>query len=99
MARNHQDYRAALNYELTVNHLAGQIGQQLLDTVLASEEYDRLFRTNDKVFGLVDLAKANAVTAKEVDAANYERFLAKQAIQTRFFAEATQIEQKFGYTS
>ena len=98
MRRNSGDSRAETNHWLTRDHLADQIGHDLLTQVLNSAEYWNLFTANDELFSLVDAAKTNSVTAKEVDDGVYKRFLAKRALQDKFFPDADKVEQKFGYT-
>ena len=89
--------QSRLNYYNAVDHLLPQIGEGLLFTVLRSFEYKHLYRVNDELFTLVDLAKTDLVKASEVDAGVYRRFLAKRALQERFFPESAKIEQKIGY--
>lgn len=96
--RNPNDSQAIANFRLTFNHLCDQIGHDLMNRVMWSSEYENLFEANNELFSLVDAAKTNSVTAKEVDDGVYKRFLAKRALQDKFFPDADKVEQKFGYT-
>lgn len=98
VGRNPNDVVAYTNLNKTLDHLAEQLGTDLIRQVLHSPEYDNLFEANDQLFSLVDAAKTNSVTAKEVDDGVYKRFLAKRALQDKFFPDADKVEQKFGYT-
>lgn len=53
--------------------------------VLDSEEFDNLLKANEEVFELVDLAKEDRVSAKKVERGNMKRYLAKKALQERFY--------------
>jgi hypothetical protein len=73
-------------YNKCANFLKNQLGHELFNQVLSSNEYIDLYNSNKKTFNLVDLARKNGpVTAKEVDDANMERFFCKQKLQNSFF--------------
>ena len=61
-----------------------------------SDLYLDLFRANLDVFNMVDRIKKVETDALVVDELNYARYLAKQAIQDKFFGGGT-VEQKLGY--
>lgn len=67
------------------------------DNIISSQEYKNLYLINKKTFEAVDLAKQEKVSAKYVDECNYERFLAKKALQEKFFAKNEYKEKKIGY--
>lgn len=73
-----------------------QLGVELFQTIIESPEYKNLYEANVNTFDAVDKAKTNQVTAQEVDRTNYERMLAKKALQSKFF-ENVLLEQKIGY--
>lgn len=73
-----------------------QLGVELFQTIIESSEYKKLYETNSNTFDAVDKAKTNQVTAQEVDRTNYERMMAKKALQSKFF-ENVLSEQKIGY--
>lgn len=62
-----------------------QIGKDKFDKILASDEYQKLYLANKKVFGLIDLAKTSKGLSKETDDANYDRYLNKISLQKKFF--------------
>jgi len=84
------------NYTEAWHHIKSQIGDKIHE-VMESEEYDNLILANTELFELVDLAKTDAVKASVVDAGVYKRFLAKRALQEKFFPDSDKIEQKIGY--
>ena len=77
-------------------NITKQLGTELFQTILESSEYKKLYEANVNTFDAVDKAKTNQVTAQEVDRTNYERMLAKKALQSKFFENALS-EQKIGY--
>lgn len=68
-----------------LDDLAALIAPLKLKEILCSDEFQRLVAANLKTFNLVDLARENQCEAKDVDDANTERFLAKKALQVKFF--------------
>ena len=64
---------------------------------MESVEYKKLYEVNTKTFEAVDDAKEDGVKASYVDKCNYERYLAKVALQERFFPEEDMKENKLGY--
>lgn len=78
------------------SEIEGQISSEKLIAIIGSLEYKHLLEINDQIFNLVDLAKQNKVTPKEVDDANYQRYLAKKKLQDVWFG-TTISEQKIGY--
>ena len=68
--------------------------------VMASQEFLRLVNTNAMLFKKIDDIKVNGEKigdAKEIDTLNYERFLAKKNLQSKFFPNIPITEQKIGY--
>jgi hypothetical protein len=60
-----------------------QIGKDNFNKILASDEYQKLYLANKKVFGLIDLAKTSEGLSKETDYANYDRYLNKISLQKK----------------
>jgi hypothetical protein len=79
-----------------IKHIISQIGQDLFDEIYKSKEYHEMVLINSETFKLVDLAKDNKCSAKDVDIYNYKRFKAKLALQNKFFKTIVQ-ETKIGY--
>ena len=71
-----------------------QIGKELHDTILNSEEFDKCVQINDAVFISVDLAKSNSIMAAAVDQLNNVRFKTKIALQKKFFSQNEVTEVK-----
>jgi len=61
-----------------------QIGYPLYEDILRSDEYKGLLDANQNVFTLVDRAGETELSKITADA-NYERYLKKVALQTKFF--------------
>jgi hypothetical protein len=76
--------------------LEEQIGSDLYKTIINSEEYAYMIESNQKTFNMVDLAKEDKCSAKEVDICNYERYKAKVRLQNKFFGQSVS-EIKIGY--
>lgn len=89
--------KAVLNFNQTADHILKQIGIFLFNNILNSEEYKNLVRINTELFDLVDAVKHNPCLGKEIDSQVYKRFLAKKALQEKFFPESEITEQKIGY--
>jgi hypothetical protein len=86
------------NYNDCSLEIKKQIGNDReFDNIISSQEYKNLYLINKKTFEAVDLAKEEKVSAKYVDECNYERFLAKKALQDKFFPEDNYKENKIGY--
>lgn len=73
------------SYELLASEIKDQIGQNIYEKIVCSDEYIELFNINKRVFELVDLAKNDKILASEVDKANYSRFVFKTRLQKKFF--------------
>ena len=73
-----------------------QIGTELFNKIIDSNECGDLIKANQETFDLVDKAKNDSIRASEVDRANYQRFIAKQALQKKFFKDGL-AEVKIGY--
>lgn len=65
-------------------------------SMIYSDEYKNMIKANELTFDAVDKAKRNEVTAKYVDECNYQRYVAKQKFQLKFFNSVLS-EKKIGY--
>lgn len=84
------------NYMNFLADIKEEIGLHRLYEVVNSPEFENLKVANKKVFDLVSLAKNDECRASEVDKANYERYLCKQALQLKHFNNQL-TEKKLGY--
>ena len=67
--------------------LSAQVGNETFIRIINSSEYINLHAANSKTFEAVDKAKKDEVKASFVDQCNTERFIAKQALQKKFFPD------------
>ena len=77
-------------------YLNNQIENQLFNEIINSDEYVRMIEANQKTFNMVDLAKEDKCSARDVDMCNYERYKAKINLQNKFFGNKVS-EFKIGY--
>lgn len=84
------------NFNILLDEIVEQIGAEKTAKILGSDQYTDLSTANLETFELVDAVKTNPCLGKEVDAANYRRFLAKKALQEYWF-ENKYSEIKIGY--
>jgi hypothetical protein len=72
-----------------------QIGEDKYREITASLEYQKMVYANQRVFELIDESKNDTGLAKITDDANYERHVAKMALQKRFFdTELTEVKNR-----
>jgi hypothetical protein len=83
-------------YSEMTSEIIEQIGEKKFNEIIQSFEYNNLIEANKLVFDLVDRTKVEGGLAKEVDDANYNRYLKKQALQSQFFINKMKDEK---YTS
>lgn len=93
--RNHSN-SALDNWFYCGYFLEEQLGSDLYKTIINSEEYAEMIEANQKTFNLVDLAKEDKCSAKDVDLCNYERYKSKVKLQNKFFNQKVS-EIKIGY--
>jgi hypothetical protein len=79
---------------LIMSVLTKDLGQEIVEEILASEEYRNLYNINKLIFNLVDLSRKNDTTAKEVADANDKRFLYKKALQEKFFGKTSEFLER-----
>lgn len=83
-------------WSICYNNLKNQFNSQKWQLMMSSEEYQNMIKANELTFDAVNKAKTNNVTAQHVDYCNYQRHLAKQDFQKKFF-NTNLNEEKFGY--
>jgi hypothetical protein len=72
-----------------------QIGEDKYREITSSLEYQKMVYANQRVFELIDESKNDTGLAKITDDANYERHVAKMALQKRFFdTELTEVKNR-----
>ncbi len=86
-------------YSEMTSEIIEQIGEKKFNEIIQSFEYNNLIEANKLVFNLVDRTKVEGGLAKEVDDANYNRYLKKQALQSQFFINKMKEVKDEKYTS
>jgi hypothetical protein len=82
-------------YTDMVNEVINQIGADKYNVITLSAEFKSMIDSNLKVFELIDESKNDTGLAKITDDANYERHIAKMALQKRFFdTELTEVKNR-----
>jgi hypothetical protein len=84
---------------IMVDEICNQIGDDKFHEIISSDEYSNLIEANNFVFNLVDQTKAEGGLAKQVDDANYNRYLKKQNLQNKFFTTKMKEVKDEKYTS
>ena len=84
---------------IMVDEICSQIGDDKFHEIISSEEYSNLINANNLVFNLVDQTKTEGGLAKQVDDANYNRYLKKQNLQNKFFTTKMKEVKDEKYTS
>jgi hypothetical protein len=88
------------NMDDLMAYLAGVVGLVTHSAILFSDEYRDLTKANILVFQRIDAIKQRAPTGEDatyIDQHNHMRWLAKLALQRRFFPDCPFTEQKIGY--
>ena len=73
------------NYRILSNDLQKQIGADKFQSVIKSHLYNELIIKNKEIFDLVDITKLMVGPPQDLWKENYNRYLAKQALQKEFF--------------
>jgi hypothetical protein len=68
-----------------IEQFVQQIGRDKYNQIISSAEYGKMILANQKVFELIDKSKFDDGLAKVTDDANFERHIAKIALQKKFF--------------
>ena len=62
---------------------------------IGKDKYDQIVYANQRVFDLIDESKNDSGLAKLTDDANYDRHVAKMALQKRFFdTDLTEVKNR-----
>ena len=78
-----------------IEEVVDQIGKDKYQEIISSTEYEKMVDANQKVFELIDQSKFDNGLAKITDDANYDRHIAKMALQKRFFDnELTEVKNR-----
>lgn len=78
-----------------IEEVIEQIGDSNYQQIISSPEYKQMVEANKKVFELIDQSKFDDGLAKITDDANYERHVAKMALQIKFFdSELTEVKNR-----
>ena len=82
-------------HNLMKTEIISQLGEELFEKIISSQEYKNMISTNQKVFDLIDLSKTDNGLAKQTDDANYQRHVKKMALQKKFFdGELTEVKNR-----
>ncbi len=84
------------NYQNCYDFIKKQLDTNMFNDIMISKEYNDLYSANLNTFNAVDLVKNDSILGSTVDSYNYARYLAKVALQERFFPEPLS-EVKIGY--
>lgn len=97
---NPEDIKARNGHLFLNNSLMEQHGVEDHVDILSSSEYGRLYKVNEEMYVRINemkLREATGEDAKYIDDRVYQRFLAKKALQERFFPANPLTETKHGY--
>ena len=86
-------------YSEMIKEIIEQVGEEKFCKIINSDQYHDLIKANELVFNLVDRTKLAGGLAQEVDNANYNRYLKKQALQSQFFVNKMKEVKDEKYTS
>lgn len=98
--KNPSNSAAASNLRKLNSEIVEQVGIKTHTEINASKEYEEMLTVNELIYDKLDNMKRFGERngdALEVDGLVYRRFLAKQALQNKFFPNNDLGEQKFGY--
>jgi hypothetical protein len=74
------------NFTLFLSKIAEQVGLDVVDNILSSEQYTQLYDVNKHVFDLIEkINEGEIIDARVVHEANMGRFYAKKELQATFF--------------
>jgi hypothetical protein len=83
-------------WENCFSNIQNQFDSEKWLSIINSEEYKNMIKANLLTFEAVDKAKNNEVSAQYVDYCNYQRHIAKENFQKKFF-NTNLSELKIGY--
>lgn len=82
-------------YSDMAKEVIDQLGTDKYNEITLSDEYKKMIDANMKVFELIDESKNDTGLAKATDDANYERHIAKMALQKTFFdGQLTEVKNR-----
>lgn len=82
-------------YSSMAKEVIEQIGADKYNEITLSSEFMKMIDANMKVFELIDESKNDTGLAKITDDANFERHIAKMALQKKFFEnELTEVKNR-----
>ena len=82
--------------QMAKKDLVESLGEEIVEIILISNEYNNIYEANKLTFDAVDKAKDDSIPASYVDKCNYKRMLAKKELQSKFF-NTNLSEIKIGY--
>ncbi len=94
--KKRKSYFSIEAWEKCYTYLQKQFDFEKWLLMIHSHEYENMIKANELTFDAVEKAKNNEVTAQYVDYCNYQRHLAKQNFQKKFFISDLS-ELKIGY--
>jgi hypothetical protein len=78
-----------------IEEVVDQLGNDKYQEIISSSEYEKMVEANQKVFELIDQSKFDNGLAKVTDDANYDRHIAKMALQQKFFdCDLTEVKNR-----
>ena len=92
---------SAINRESLWIDILLEVGGDIHAAVMASPEYQRMIEVNQQLFSTIDALKVPMLArdaGADIDRLNYQRYLAKRALQEKFFPNTPLTERKVGYT-
>lgn len=101
LLHNPQDHKALAGYLDLNSSLERQQGEADHAVITSCDEFIRLNRVNTEMYIRINemkLREATGEDAKYIDDRVYQRFLAKKALQQRWFPSSPLTETKHGYT-
>lgn len=85
------------DYKQCCADLRNQIGDEMFENMLHSNEYLELYEANSYLFDLVDAIKTDKSIGQALDAQVYVRWQKKKVLQEKFYPESKYSEIKVGY--
>ena len=92
--------QSSKNYSDLKAYLCERLGNEEYSQIVRSDAYAKLYQANIEVFNRIDEIKVRGEQlgdATYIDQKNYDRYLAKKALQEKFFPDSVFNEQKIGY--
>lgn len=96
LCENGKRIESEYNFSMLASEIKEQIGDNLYSEIIGSPFYKDLYELNRQIFVLIDDVKRNPLLGEAIDLRNYQRYIAKVALQKHFFATGL-YEIKSGY--